>query len=306
MSKKTTEIVTNPHDQFFRESMKDKRVAKEFLKINLPAEICALIDFDELILQPRSQSNAVRRESIVDVLFKTRIVGREAYIYLLLEHQSTPDPFMSLRVIEYTINAIREYLKQHRTKTIPLIYPLVVYHGTPYQFKTDIRDLVDAPRELVDKFFLKPFQLLDLNQVSDETLKQSMWSGIMEFTLKHIFERDMLPFIQEIAPMLQEIVHRGGRDFTGIVLQYVLESAELSSDQEFFNLINTQISDEEGEKIMSLAEKLRLEGEIKGELKGEMKLIKKMLANGVDPVFISKNTGVSIQKIKELQKKDVL
>ena len=84
MSKKT-EIITNPHDQFFRESMKEPRVAREFLKTHLPAELCALVNFNALELQPRSQSNAVRRESIVDVLFKTQIDGKEAYIYLLLE-----------------------------------------------------------------------------------------------------------------------------------------------------------------------------------------------------------------------------
>lgn len=96
-------LVTNPHDQFFRELMKDPRVAKEFLKRHLPSEIYILVNFKRLELQPRSQSNAVRRESIIDLLFKTYIAEKEAYIYLLVEHQSTPDRLMALRVIEYTI-----------------------------------------------------------------------------------------------------------------------------------------------------------------------------------------------------------
>jgi len=70
-NKNTQTIVTNPHDQFFRDSMKNKRVAKEFLQKHLPSDLCASIDFNQLTLQPRSQSNAVRRESIVDLLFKT-------------------------------------------------------------------------------------------------------------------------------------------------------------------------------------------------------------------------------------------
>ena len=49
--------------------MQDKRVAKEFLQKHLPADRCALVDFNHLNLQPRSQSNAVRRKSIVDLLF---------------------------------------------------------------------------------------------------------------------------------------------------------------------------------------------------------------------------------------------
>lgn len=85
---------------------------------------------------------------------------------------------------------------------------MVIYHGSPYQFKTNIADLVDAPKELVEQYFLKPFQLIDLNQIADETLKQSTWSGIMEFILKHIFERDMLPFLRNIAPLLKAAVER--------------------------------------------------------------------------------------------------
>ena len=80
--------------------MKDSRVSRQFLKTHLPADLCALVNFNALELQPRSQPNSVRRESIVDVLFKTQIEGNEAYVYLLLEHQSTPDPLMSFRVLQ--------------------------------------------------------------------------------------------------------------------------------------------------------------------------------------------------------------
>lgn len=57
-------VITNPHDQFFREAMQDKRVAKEFLEKDLPTELCALVDFNHLVLQPRSQSNAVRLKTV--------------------------------------------------------------------------------------------------------------------------------------------------------------------------------------------------------------------------------------------------
>lgn len=57
MSKKNSELVTNPHDQFFRQAMQDKRVATEFLKVHLPADLSVRIDFNTLSLQPRSQTN---------------------------------------------------------------------------------------------------------------------------------------------------------------------------------------------------------------------------------------------------------
>lgn len=118
-----------------------------------------LLDLNQLVLQPRSQSNAVRRESIVDLLFKIVIANHKAYIYLLLEHQSSPDPLMAFRVIEYIINAIRDHLKKHNTQKIPLIFPLVIYHGKPYQFKSDINHLVGPPRARIEPYFLKTFSM---------------------------------------------------------------------------------------------------------------------------------------------------
>jgi recombination-promoting nuclease RpnB len=56
----------------------------------------------------------------------------------------------------------------------------------------NINDLVDVSKELVERYFLKPFQLVDLGQIDDEKLKQYAWSGVMEFALKHIYARDIL------------------------------------------------------------------------------------------------------------------
>ena len=248
--------------------MADKRVAHDFLKAWLPGELCQLIDFGQLEIQPRSYINDVRQESAVDVLFKTMIEGHEAYIYLLLEHQSTPDPLMPFRMLKYMCNIIDHHLKTHGGKKIPLIYPLVIYHGKrKYPFSTDLNDLVDAPPSLIDRYFLKPFQLIDLGQIDDETLKQHAWAGVMEFSLKHIFARDILPCLKDIADTLHQLDNAGGRDFIEIVLQYLLERGELSDKEAFFKLIDTQISHEVGEKIMSLAEQLKEEGKNEGKSK---------------------------------------
>ena len=76
---------------------------------------------------------------------------------------------------------------------------MVVYHAeTAYPYSTDIKDIVDAPRILIDRYFLKPFQLIDLARIEDEELKTHAWSGVMEFVMKHIFARDILPYLQDI------------------------------------------------------------------------------------------------------------
>ena len=85
------------------------------------------------------------------------------------------------------------YLNKHRSSTI--------------------NDLVDTPKELVDRYFLKLFQLLDLGQIDDEAIKQHAWSGIMEFALKHIFARDIMPHLRDIAEIMKRVDQSGGSDY---------------------------------------------------------------------------------------------
>ena len=139
--------------------MSDPRVAREFFALHLPEEMRKVTDLENLELQPRSHIDEMGKEWIVDVLYKTTIAGHDAYLYLLVEHQSTPDPLMAFRMLKYTFNVIDQYLKATGNTTLPLIYSIVIYHAKkPYPHSTDVRDSVDAIRVNL-KFFtfmLKP------------------------------------------------------------------------------------------------------------------------------------------------------
>jgi hypothetical protein len=61
--------------------MADRRVARDFFTAHLPANILQRIDFGMLELQPRSHVNEVNKEAIIDVLYKTLLDGKDAYLY---------------------------------------------------------------------------------------------------------------------------------------------------------------------------------------------------------------------------------
>lgn len=96
---------------------------------------------------------------------------------------------------------------------------------------------------------------------------------------------------------LHQLENAGRRDFIVIVLQYLLVRGELSDKEAFFKLIDTQISHEAGETIMSLAEQLKEEGRIEKE----REIAKRMLDEGAERAFVAKVTGLSLNKIKMLQ-----
>jgi len=309
------------HDKFFRTAMQDKRVVRGLLTAHLPADILTAIDLNHLDLQPRSYINDVRKETAVDMLFKTTIHEKEVLLYLLVEHQSQPDKLMPFRLLKYLINIMDDYLNKNKTETLPLVYPMVIYHGTqPWSYSTDIRDLIDAPRELIDRYFLQPFHLVDLGKIDDEEIKNHAWAGIMEFALKHIFKRDVLPYIKNIAPEMRRIVQEDGEQYVELVLEYAMDSGELSSEDAFVQLVNQEISRPIGEKIMTFEELAINKGMQKGMQKGmeqgmeqgmqagmqkgvhQAALALSMLIRGEDEQIVSQATGLLLADIELLQK----
>jgi predicted transposase/invertase (TIGR01784 family) len=216
--------IAKAHDYFFRMMMSDIRVAREFFSAHLPKDILSVTELEQMELQSGTYIDDLRQETIADMLFKTKIAGRAGYLYLLADHQSVPDELMPFRILKYVCNIIDQHLKSTETKRIPLVVPFVVYHGKQaWNYSTDIADLVDAPKEIVNQYFLKPFHLVDLTRIEDKILKQNLWSGVMELTLKYIFARDMLPYLKEIIELVKQLEKANGKNYAEIVLTYILD-----------------------------------------------------------------------------------
>lgn len=75
----STSSLSQAHDKLFKKAMADKRIAREFLEVHLPEDIRSVVNLDQLELEPGSYINDIGKESIVDVLFKTKISGHLSY-----------------------------------------------------------------------------------------------------------------------------------------------------------------------------------------------------------------------------------
>lgn len=110
-------------------------------------------------------------------------------------------------------------------------------------------------------------------------------------------------FLHSTNKIPRKIDQNGGSDYISIILQYIIERSELVNKDAFFTIINTEISADMGDKIMTLAEQLRqegrFEGKMEGKLEGKMETAKRLLEAGLDISFIAKATDLPINKIKE-------
>jgi predicted transposase/invertase (TIGR01784 family) len=86
------------------------------LRAVLPAPLVARLDLAGLRLVNGSFVDEELNNRHADVLMRTRLDGREAFVYVLIEHQSNPDPMMPLRMLRYVMRIWDRYLQEHPKK----------------------------------------------------------------------------------------------------------------------------------------------------------------------------------------------
>ena len=298
-----------PHDKYFKSSMSDLRVAKEFFQQHLPEEITKLINLDTLILRKESFVDNQLDIMLTDLLYSVEYKDQPSYIYILTEHQKQPDRFMAFRLLRYMIRIMNHHVQKQQNEQLPIVIPLVFYNGeNKYPYSTDIFDLFDGPGGLAKKIMFQPFQLIDVGQIPDETLKQHQWAGIMEFIMKHVNSRKLLRRLEEILPIMRIATQLEGNEYIMTSISYLIAAGECDHNQ-LAQLITQNISVELGEKIMTTAERLIHQGIKEGVQKGSQQSIKiiarKCLSEGADIAFIARITNLSIAEVQQLQEETV-
>ena len=253
------QTLKNPHDHYFRGMMSDPKIIREFFEQNLPAHIRAVINYDTIYPQKDSFVDDHLRLQIADILYSAEFSGKAGYLYLLLEHQSTPCELMAFRTLKYMIAIMDSHLKKTGTNRLPVIYPIIIYNGwKDYKYSTDIFDLFGDDKELAKDILWKPYQLVDLSKIPDEKLKASIRYGIVAYTMKHIHNKNFLPILKSIINELKPIEEHDDMDYIYKTLSYIIEASEINK-QDFINVVKTGLSIS-GEKVMTLAEQFRQEG----------------------------------------------
>jgi predicted transposase/invertase (TIGR01784 family) len=255
--------IHQPHDGLFRAALSDIRVVQEFVTCYFPSHLRNAFNLDTLKLQPQSYIDGQLKRTQSDVLYQAEIQEEQGYLYLLLEHWSTPKPLIPFYVHKYNIKIWDAYLKQNpNSKKLPLIINMVFYNGkTPYTSSTDFKDLLNAPKELVEQVWGKPLTLIDVSTIPDETIRSYQWVGILTFFMKHIWARDFLPYLIQGMQTLRALEEMGATDYVQSLLHYVLSEAETDNPNDFVTIIKEGLSEPTRKEIMTIAEQYRHEGE---------------------------------------------
>lgn len=297
--------MTGPHDRFFRYLFNHTARTEALLRHNLPAFLMAEVDGSSL----RRESGTLvdgERETRKDLLFSARCLqsaSDEPPHFFLIEHQSSVDPWMALRVHDYVWRLIQHWREQHpQSRWIPEVTPLVVY---PRQGRT-----WSAPLRLGDHYPVRaradkqglPWILRSgywMDAVSNEHearahggpplvslgLLMLSFAGTRQLARRLPYWSDLFAQVyatdgpQTLYRVVRYVHHLGDEEAVAAIRR-VLHSIMESTRAEAFMRTMAEVLKERGHregKAEGLAEG-EARGEAKGEAKGLSKAILRLLA----------------------------
>lgn len=142
--------VHNPHDRLVKRLLTNRPVAIAELTRVLPAAVSEALRWDGLEVLPCSFVDPQLQLRASDLLYSVpTATGRPVEIYVLVEHQSTPDAAMAARFLVYVGRVYERLLRERpRRKTVPWVFPVLLYQGrTGWRGSRRLSDLL-RPREL--------------------------------------------------------------------------------------------------------------------------------------------------------------
>jgi hypothetical protein len=226
------DTAAQPHDAFFRIVFGDPAHAAAELKSILPPHVAAHIDWDSLTPVHASMVSKELEQRHGDLLFQARLVaGQEAFVWLMFEHQSTVERWMSWRLAGMIFHFLGHWLEQHPdAHRLPAVLPVVLYHGQRrWRAPTSLLDLTDlsdaARRDLAPLLLSLGFLLDDLSAVQDEEIDARPLPAVPRLTLgilKHYGSRDVITFMAQHAEDVRALdATEHGRMWLGRLLSYI-------------------------------------------------------------------------------------
>jgi predicted transposase YdaD len=308
------EEIHHPHDRMVRAVLSDLAEATSFLQAHLPQEVSQALNWSTLTLLEGSFVDEDLRASEADFLYEVEHVSGEdsVWVYLLLEHQSTPDRWMRFRLLKYCCRiwdlSFREHPEQRELRAI---VPLVFYQGErSWSYSSEFADLfAESVREWpgVPRF---SHGLIDQSGMQPHEVQGELKSRLMQLLLMAAYH-PALAWMEQVAGWLGSLSSlgpSGGLNYVRIFVLYILATQEPEAALSFREVLQRH-APEVGDDLMTYAQELlkegrtegRAEGQAEGEIKAEVRIIENLLREGMEWAAIERVTGINEAQFQALK-----
>ncbi|CDL81303.1 Rpn family recombination-promoting nuclease/putative transposase [Xenorhabdus szentirmaii] len=276
---KNKKAIPTAHDATFKKFMAQIENARNFFDIHLPEKIKKLCDFNTLALTNSSFIDHELRSRISDVLYSVKTQQGDGYIYVLVEHQSTPDKMMAWRLMHYAFMAMNQHLRQGN-KALPLVVPVLFYHGdsSPYPFQQRWTQCFSLP-DLAEDIYFNPFPLVDVTVIDDNELINHRKIAIMELAMKHKNLREGFKAVTTLLAQVLKDNYNSDNDVVTI-LNYLFAIMDSPHFEQVLQQLIEQV-DNHQEVIMSIAQRLHEKGRKEGIQQGMSQGIQQGISQGI-------------------------
>ena len=318
----------NAHDAFFKSMMSHIDIAKDFFVQHVPVKISKEIDWDTLELMKETFISIKLNTSAADVIYRIKFKQRPGYLIFLIEHKSNHTKTAIFQIWRYIINFYQQQLKQQTQIPLPIIYPMLFYHGqSAYNGPNDFFEMFNPNQDLAKKFLLQPLKIIDLNQYEDEALAQANAASSFQLIMKHIHNKDLRIYLPKWGDLIKQAETVADETIRITILEYLTCKAYIPNETNYDKVVASIYQSKPRRIKMIMAKKWQKEGYLKGRYIGEIvgraegkakgkaegkaegkanerkhtiTLAKMLLKHGISAEQIVKKTDLSIEEIEAL------
>jgi predicted transposase/invertase (TIGR01784 family) len=282
--------------------LRDVAEATSFLQQHLPADLSGSLNWSTLQLREGSFVDDELLRSHSDFLYEVEHVSGEdtLWLYLVIEHQSTPDRWMSFRLLKYCCR-IWDVNLQERPAPSELrpIIPLVFYQGERrWSYATEFAELFAA--SVRDWRWVPHFshELVDQSGMQPGDVQGALKARLMQLLLLAAYhpERSWLTMVAELLGTLSSLPSSGGLNYIRIFLRYLLQTQERESMESLQGALRRH-SAQVGDELMTYAQEL----EERGKIRAQVGIIENLLRLNAAWSMIEEVTGVNEVQFESLK-----
>jgi len=299
-------------DRGYKKLFSHPRMIEDLFNAFIKEDFVSEIDFTSLKRVNNSFVTDNFKDREADIIWKTKFKDKNAYIFILIEFQSTVDKFMPLRMLTYILLFYQELLKKSKTNKLPAVFPVLLYNGEKkWTAPEKIEDLIEMPFTSIKPYIPKfKYYKIAENEFEKESLEKLNNLTAQLFNIENSSVNELDDVISKLLTILKtEVPRELQRDF-GLWLRQILRIRNSDFDigkldeMEVKPMLAEEIKRFEKEVIREEVRKGKLEGKIEGKIEGKMEerheLARKLVKMGVDIDIIARATDMSESEIKKM------
>jgi predicted transposase/invertase (TIGR01784 family) len=197
------------YDSAFKKVFSDKQIFFQFIDAFVPEINNLDIELDDLFLEETTFTDPNLSDKEDDILYRIRYKGKEIYIYILIEHQSSVDYLMPYRILVYMTRIWERYVNNAKDKRrkgfkLPPIIPIVFYNGmrkwtAEIRFEEKVNDYIEFAKYVPHFYYL----LVDVGSIEEWRLKRMNNALSLFLSLDAYKEKDVMEIIEEVKGIFE-------------------------------------------------------------------------------------------------------